>query len=213
MCESCPEVPFFCYQGDASCYLCPGLSSAFALAILSLMIFLVCLHFLQSQRTRQHRNMRAKQTSPTQTSQPKTRIKGHTESTSSRGTTDHLASTETLTFPDRVRSLRRTAQAASSGEARRGGLEAPQIKRRTTTGRFGTRRVFLHPFQRRSCAPKTPSSRWMAVEVSCRDPEVEVEVATRLKGDRLRITHQQPNNQTPILMTWRGEEATNSQTE
>lgn len=160
--------------------------------------------------------MRANPTSPTQTSQPKTPIKGRTESTNSRGTTGRLASTETRTFPDRVRSLRPTAPRASSGEARTGGREAPRISRRTTTGRRGMHRVFLRLFRRRSRGPKNPSRRWTAAEPSCKDPGIEAAVETcpdRLRGGRSKIVRQQRSHQTPVSMTWTGEETTSSRTE
>lgn len=160
--------------------------------------------------------MRAKPTSPTQTTQPKTPIKSHTENTNRSGTTGRLASTETLTSPGRVRSLRRTARPASSGEVRTGGREAAPINRRMTTGRCEMRTVFPQLSQRHSRAPKNPSSRWTAVEQSCKDPEMEAEVEAcpdRLRGGRSRKTHRRRNCQTPVWMTWRGEEATSSQTE
>lgn len=184
------------------------------------MTFLLLFFFfvLQSQRTSQRRNTRANQTLPTQTSQPKTHIRGRTESTNSRETTDHLVSTKTLTFPDRVRSPCRTTQPDSSGEARRGGREAPQTNSTMTTGRYEMHRVLLHLFQHHSRTPKNPSNRRTTVELSSKDQgmEGEEEVGTwaeRLKGDRLRIIHQRQNYQTPIWMSRTGEETRSSRTE
>lgn len=142
--------------------------------------------FSQSQRARHLRDiMRVKQISPTQTITPKMHLRPsspHMVSIGNKEMTDHLASTETLIFPNPARSLSLTAQPPkhqrnpSSGRARRNGHEARQTDPKMTGERCEMITLFLHPSQLLSHVQKNLRSRWRLVDLTSNDPEMEMVV-------------------------------------